>query len=85
MLLAMKLNFGSTMYILRGNHETKNMTNHFTFREECIEKYDVEVYDTIIETFNCLPISALANNEYICMHGGISPEIKKVDKINDID
>ena len=73
------------MYILRGNHETKNMTNHFTFREECIEKYDVEVYDTIIETFNCLPISALANNQYICMHGGISPEIKKVDKINDID
>lgn len=50
-----------------------------------MDKYDTEVYDLIMDCFNSLPISAIADNKYICMHGGISPEIKKVDCINDVD
>lgn len=42
--------------MLRGNHECRNMTDHFTFREEAIEKYDEEIYDLIMEMFDTLPI-----------------------------
>jgi serine/threonine-protein phosphatase 2B catalytic subunit len=45
--------------MLRGNHECRLMTTHFTFREECIDKYDEEVYDLIIESFQVLPIACL--------------------------
>ena len=61
------------------------MTQHFTFRDEVCDKYDSEVYDEIISAFNSLPVAAIANQQYVCMHGGISPELKKVDTINSLD
>jgi serine/threonine-protein phosphatase 2B catalytic subunit len=61
------------------------MTDHFTFREETIEKYDEEVYTLIMEMFDTLPVSGLADKKYFITHGGISPELKKISKINKID
>jgi hypothetical protein len=33
------------------------MTDHFTFREEAIKKFDQEVYDLIMEAFDALPLA----------------------------
>jgi serine/threonine-protein phosphatase 2B catalytic subunit len=41
-LFSLKLNFPKDVVLLRGNHETKAMTEHFTFREEVLEKYKEE-------------------------------------------
>jgi diadenosine tetraphosphatase ApaH/serine/threonine PP2A family protein phosphatase len=35
------------------------MTSHFTFRDEVLYKYDDEVYDTLIESFEALPLACL--------------------------
>jgi serine/threonine-protein phosphatase 2B catalytic subunit len=51
------------------------MTEMFTFRNEVLQYYDVEVYDLFMETFDQLPIAALVSDRYLCMHGGISPEL----------
>jgi len=32
-----------------------------------------------------MPIAAVADNKYLCMHGGISPELKKIDEIQKIN
>lgn len=85
LLFAMKITYKESFVMLRGNHETKNMTQHFTFREETLEKYDEEVYELFIESFNSMPIAAVADDKYICMHGGISPELKKINEINDVN
>ena len=63
------------------------MTEHFTFREEVLRKYDEDesVYESFIECFESLPLAADVNGDYLCMHGGISPELKTVDYINKID
>ena len=73
--------------MLRGNHESVAMTEHFTFREEVLRKYDGDesVFEAFIETFECMPLSADVNGDYLCMHGGISPELQSVDDINKID
>lgn len=84
LLYAIKLNFPKTCVLLRGNHECRNMTEHFTFREETINKYDEEVYNLIMDSFDSMPLGCLVNEKYLCMHGGISPELKKVDQINKI-
>ena len=47
--------------MLRGNHETREMTEMFNFREQCIHLYDEEFYDKVMETFDLLPISAVVN------------------------
>jgi serine/threonine-protein phosphatase 2B catalytic subunit len=60
--------------MLRGNHESRAMTEHFTFRNEVLTKYGEEqIYDMYIECFESMPLAAIVNNDYLCMHGGISP------------
>jgi hypothetical protein len=41
-------------------------------------KYDQSIYDQIMDLFDALPLSALVNNKFLCIHGGISPDIKNV-------
>lgn len=55
------------------------MTEMFTFRDEVLENYDMEIYDLFMETFDQLPISALVSSKYLAMHGGISPDLKFLD------
>ena len=86
-LYALKIAYPKNITMLRGNHESRAMTEHFTFREEVMNKYhdDEAVYESFIESFECLPIACDVNSDYLCMHGGISPELKTVDDINKID
>ncbi len=58
------------------------MTEYFTFREEVLDKYDNEVYETILQAFDTMPLVAVVNQEYLCMHGGVSPNMKNLDEIN---
>ena len=82
-LLALKLNHPKRIIMLRGNHESRSMTEHFTFRKECIDKFDLETYEAFIGLFDCLPLAASANGLYLCVHGGISPDLTRVSDIND--
>lgn len=86
-LFALKIQYPHNIILLRGNHESRAMTEHFTFREEVLRKYDEDesVYEAFIECFESLPLAADVNGDYLCMHGGISPELKTVDDINKID
>ena len=61
------------------------MTEQFNFREQCVDLYDCEFYDEVMEAFDQLPVSAVVNGLYLCMHGGISQFVTSVDAINQID
>lgn len=73
LLMCIKINYPKNVVILRGNHESRNMTENFTFREEAISRYDIEMYNLFMELFDCLPISCIVDGKYFSMHGGISP------------
>ena len=61
LLLAIKLNDPTICVLLRGNNECRNMTEHFTFREECIQKFDEDVYNALMDGFDAMPLSCLYN------------------------
>ena len=80
LLFTYKLNFPKTIVMLRGNHECRQMTSYFNFRQEVLSKYDQAVYDLIMESFDAMPLSCIVNEKFIALHGGISPELKSVRK-----
>jgi len=57
------------------------MTTFFNFREECLYKYDQQIYDLLMDTFDLIPVACLVNGKFLALHGGISPDLKTVRSI----
>jgi diadenosine tetraphosphatase ApaH/serine/threonine PP2A family protein phosphatase len=81
-LLLMKVKYPSKITLIRGNHETRQVTAVYGFYDECNKKYGaVEVWRQCMDVFDCFPMAALVGGEILCVHGGLSPELKTVDQI----
>merc|ERR1712226_263532 len=80
---AMKLAYPKNMLMLRGNHESRKETKD-CLHNECLHKYSNIVYKACMKSFDALPIAAIVNKESFCVHGGLSPWIRRVSEIQDI-
>jgi serine/threonine-protein phosphatase PP1 catalytic subunit len=81
LLFALKIRFPTFIYLLRGNHESPEMTEMFGFADECRRKLSRPMWDIFLRVFDCLPIAAVITGGFFCIHGGISPHLQSLDDI----
>jgi len=86
LLLALKVRYPDRITLIRGNHESRQITQVYGFYDECWRKYGtVSVWKYCTEIFDCLSLSAIIDNKIFCVHGGLSPLISTLDEIRSID
>ena len=84
LLLCLKIKYPDKIFLLRGNHECEALNKMYGFFDECKRRLSIKCFKKIITLFNIMPISALINENILCMHGGLSKELQNIEQINKI-
>jgi diadenosine tetraphosphatase ApaH/serine/threonine PP2A family protein phosphatase len=78
-----KLQKPGTVTMIRGNHESRQVTQQYGFYHEIMLNYGHGgLWLKCMQVFDAMPMAALTGTDVFSVHGGISPAVVLIDKIN---
>jgi len=82
-LSVLKIKFPTKIFLLRGNHESRQVNQMYGFYNQSITNYGHSgVWSLANEVFDFLPMAALVNDNVFCVHGGLSPKISLIESLS---
>jgi len=85
-LMCLKIQYPGNITLLRGNHESAMTSRSYGLYDEIMQKYgNVNPWKYFLDVFNHLGLAALIEGKILCLHGGLSPDIKTIDQIRTLD
>lgn len=85
-LLTRKIDAPDKFFMLRGNHESRQVTRTYGFYAEIEANYgDVGIWNLCMSLFDLLPYAALIDGSVFSVHGGLSPQLNRLSFINRTD
>ena len=86
LLLLLKARWPQCVTLLRGNHESRQITQVYGFYDECMRKYGhAGIWKAFTDLFDYMPLTAVIENQIFCPHGGLSPSIDSLEDVRKID
>eukprot|EP01128_Nolandella_sp_AFSM9_P005736 TRINITY_DN2838_c0_g1_i2.p1 TRINITY_DN2838_c0_g1~~TRINITY_DN2838_c0_g1_i2.p1 ORF type:complete len:343 (-),score=45.24 TRINITY_DN2838_c0_g1_i2:126-1154(-) len=86
LVVALKIAYPDKVHLIRGNHESRQITQVYGFYDECLRKYGTPtVWKYFVELFDLIPLGILVDDSMFCVHGGLSPAVTTLDGIDKLD
>ena len=86
LVVALKVRYPDRVTIIRGNHESRQITQVYGFYDECMRKYGhAGIWKAFTDLFDYMPLTAVIENQIFCPHGGLSPSIDSLEDVRKID